>query len=83
MRLEQRSISREQVVSSTKTYEIIGEYPYDKYFPSYLIYCRHKHIILHILFAVDLEGDNVRVVTAYRPDPDEWESDFKTRRKTP
>ena len=29
---------------------------------------------------VDVAGDNVRIVTAYRPDPNEWESDLKTRR---
>jgi hypothetical protein len=34
----------------------------------------------HILFAIDLEGDNVRVVTVYRPSLDEWEADLKTRR---
>jgi hypothetical protein len=32
------------------------------------------------LFAVDVEGNNVRVVTAYRPDPGEWGPDLKTRR---
>jgi hypothetical protein len=35
-----------------------------------------------VLFAIDAEGDNVRVITAYRPDPDEWEPpDFRSRRK--
>ena len=30
--------------------------------------------------AADVESDNVRVVTAYLPDPNEWESDLKARR---
>jgi len=34
----------------------------------------------HVLFASDVQGNNVRVVTAYRPSPDEWEDDMKTRR---
>jgi hypothetical protein len=34
----------------------------------------------HALFAVDVEGDNVRIVTAYHPDPNEWETDMRTRR---
>ena len=34
----------------------------------------------HVQFALDVEGDNVRVVTVYRPDPVEWEADLKTRR---
>jgi hypothetical protein len=81
MRLKQRSISRHEIISSIVDYEIIDEYPEDKYFPSYLIFSRHKHTVFHILFAVDVDGDNVRVVTAYYPDPEEWESDLKTRRK--
>jgi hypothetical protein len=32
------------------------------------------------LVAVDVEGDNVRVATAYRPDAGEWRDDLKTRR---
>jgi len=83
MRLKQRCIARQEIISSTANYEIIDEYPDDKYFPSYLIYSRYKQSVFHILFAVDIEGDNVRVVTAYYPDPEEWESDLKTRRKTP
>lgn len=83
MRLKQRCISRQEIISSTTNYEIIDEYSGDKYFPSYLIYSRYKHAVFHVLFAVDVEGDNVRVVTAYYPDPKEWEADLKTRRKTP
>ena len=36
--------------------------------------------IFHVLFAVDIEEDDVRIVTAYYPDPEEWKKDFKTRR---
>ncbi len=35
-----------------------------------------------VLIAVDLAGDNVRVVTAYLPNPDKWGTDYKTRRKS-
>jgi hypothetical protein len=83
MRLKERCISRQEIISSSANYEIIDEYPDDKYFPSYLIYSRYKDAVFHILFAADVEGDNVRVVTAYYPDLGEWESDLKTRRKIP
>jgi hypothetical protein len=33
-----------------------------------------------VLFAADVDGDNVRVVTAYRPDLNDWFEDLKTRR---
>ena len=62
------------------TYQLVEAYPADKYLPSYLILARSGNDAFHLLFAVDIEGDNVRVVTAYRPSLDEWEADLKTRR---
>jgi hypothetical protein len=55
-------------------------YPDDKYLPRCLILARHGSEAFHVLFATDLEGDNVRVVTSYRPDPGEWQADLKARR---
>jgi hypothetical protein len=52
----------------------------DKYLPSYLILARHGSDVFHVLFAADVEGDNVRAVTSYRPDPGEWQADLKARR---
>jgi hypothetical protein len=34
----------------------------------------------HALFAADVSGDNVRIVTAYRPNTDEWDADLKSRK---
>ena len=62
------------------SYEIIEAYPGDKYLPSYLVLGRSAGEAFHVLFAADLDGDNVRVVTAYRPSEGEWEDDLKTRR---
>jgi len=70
------------ILNSTGSYEIIKSYPDDKYMPSYLVYSKVDDIIIHILFAVDIEHKNVRVVTAYRPDPSHWKKDLKTRRKS-
>ena len=80
MRLQGRSIARQAILEAVDTYEIIEAYPEDKYFPSYLVLATHHEEGFHILFAPDVEGTNVRVVTAYRPSPDEWASDGKTRR---
>jgi len=52
----------------------------DRYFPSYLVLATHHEEGFHILSATNVEGINVRIVTAYRPSPDEWESDGRTRR---
>ncbi len=83
MRLKGRFINREAILKSHENYEIIEEYPKDKYLPSYLVYSDHQGDIFHILFAVDLEEENVRIVTAYRPNPEEWEESFRTRRDVP
>ena len=80
LRLQRRSIARQTILDAVDTYEIIEAYPEDKYLPSYLTLAKHLEEVFHLLFATDVEGENVRIVTAYRPSPDEWESDGKTRR---
>ena len=83
MRLAGRFIPREAILDSVDTYELVEAYPDDKYLPSYLILARHQSDAFHVLFAADVEGDSVRVVTSYRPDPQEWEADLKRRRTKP
>jgi hypothetical protein len=81
MRLKGRFIPREAILSSVDTYEIIEEYPKDKYFPSYLIYAEYEKQIIHIQIAIDLKNDNIAIVTTYKPTLDKWDKDFKTRRR--
>jgi len=81
MRMENRFISRRMVLDSVKSYEIIESYPADKYLPSYLVCATQGSIIFHVLFAVDLSDNNVRVITAYRPDKTKWSDDMKGRAK--
>ena len=81
MRMRSRSISRAEIIGAVKTYEVIESYPDDKYFPSYLVYGKHEQQVFHVFFAVDVEGSNVRIVTAYRPRLEDWQSDLRTRRR--
>ncbi|HEX7184630.1 MAG TPA: DUF4258 domain-containing protein [Thermoanaerobaculia bacterium] len=81
MRLEKRFISRAEILDAADTYEVIEAYPEDKYLPSYLVFGRGVAGSFHVLFAADVAGNNVRVITAYRPDPKDWEPDLRTRRK--
>ena len=81
MRLKKRFISRKIILQSVDSYEIIEEYPEDKYLPSYLIYAELEGEVFHILIAVDEQKDNVRIITSYKPGSDEWREDLKTRRK--
>jgi Domain of unknown function (DUF4258) len=81
MRLQGRFISRQHILDAVDTYEVIESYPEDKYLPSYLVYATVGDEVFHILFAVDVPTEQARVITAYRPDPEAWEADQKTRRR--
>lgn len=83
MRLGGRYISRDEILAGVDSYSIVEAYPDDKYLPSYLLLAKPAGAALHALFAADVAGDNVRVVTAYRPSADEWEPDLRTRRVKP
>ena len=80
MRLAGRFIPRESILGAGETLEMVEAYPDDKYLPSYLVVGRVAADAFHVLVAVDVEGDNIRIVTAYRPDAGEWQDDLKTRR---
>lgn len=80
MRLKGRFISREVILSSVDTYEIIEEYPKDKYLPSYLVCAQYKDQIIHVQIAVNMQNDSVIIITAYKPTLDKWKEDFKTWR---
>jgi hypothetical protein len=62
------------------SYTVVEAYPDDKYLPSYLLLATPAGEGFHVLFAVDVEGDNVRVITSHHPSPEEWEPDLRTRR---
>jgi len=80
MRLAKRYIPRSSILDSVKNFELIESYPDDKYLPSYLVYTKAEGSAFHVLFAADVSGHNVRVVTAYRPNPEEWSADLRKRR---
>ena len=79
MRMESRSIGHWAILGAVESYEIIDANPYDKYLPSYLVWMSCDEEVVHVLFAVDVEEQTVRVVTAYRPKPLEWVDDMKRR----
>lgn len=82
MRLEKRRVTREDIIASTESMEIIEAYPQDRFLPCYLLFAQREEKAIHVVVAVDVSGDNVRIVTAYEPGPHEWEPSFKIRRKS-
>ena len=78
-RLMQRGIFQASVVQAIRSGEIIEQYPNDYPYPSCLLLgTTEAGEALHIVCGIG-EG-KVWLITAYHPDPDEWESDLKTRR---
>ena len=80
MRLLARGIGRNDIMRAASVLQLVESYPDDKYLPSYLLLAQASPGPLHLLCAVDVEGGNIRIVTAYRPDPEEWEDDMTKRR---
>lgn len=78
-RLEQRGILIDDILSCIKTGEIIEQYPDDYPYPSCLILgTTSTDLILHVVVGSDLT--TLWIVTAYYPNSEKWESDFKTRK---
>jgi hypothetical protein len=82
MRLQQRGLTAATLHETMETLEIIEAYPRDKYLPSFLLRGDSGGSVFHAQIATDVEGDNIRVVTIYIPDPDEWDEGFRSRRVT-
>ena len=80
MRLARRFIARQTILEAVDSYELVEAYPDDKYLPSYLVLAQGEGQQFHVLFATDVTGRNVRIVTAYRPDLRDWQPDLRTRR---
>lgn len=78
-RMRERGISIDDFSSCISSGEIIEQYPDSHYHPSCLILgVSVKGEYLHVVIGCD--NFYVYAVTAYFPDPNEWELDMKTRK---
>jgi hypothetical protein len=81
-RMMERGISREAVKEILMNGIIIEDYPEDKPYPSALFLGKIKGEPLHVVTAFDSSTGWCFIITAYRPDLEHFEPDFKTRRQT-
>ena len=81
MRLKERFISRDMILNSVDRFEIIEEYPNDKYLPSCLVYSEYEGVKFHIHLAVDYNDKSIVLITDYKPSLGKWLVDLKTRRQ--
>lgn len=78
LRLLQRNINLKDVEYAILDGEIIEQYINDYPFPSCLV-LGLKPYPLHIVCAI--KDSEIWIITAYEPDADEWENDYKTRKE--
>ncbi len=75
----QRNISDKDVEMCIKYGEMIESYEDDKPYPSFLVLHYIDAKPLHVVYACD-ENQNMIIITAYRPNKEKWQDDFKTRK---
>ena len=61
--------------------EVIEEYPDDAPFPSRLVLGFPGERPIHVVAADEPDSDITHVITAYQPDPEQWDESFRRRRK--
>ena len=80
-KLRRRKIGLESIEQAIIQGEIIEDYPEDPRGPSCLIYGKtSEERPIHIVCG-DFQKDTLLIITAYEPNPTEWEADWKTRKK--
>lgn len=79
-RMFERGISRAFVKHALLMGEQIEDYPDDKPYPSALFLGYIDNKPLHVVAAYDSINEQCFIITAYEPDLEHFESDFKTRR---
>lgn len=79
-RLQERNILRKDVVNAINTGEIIEQYPDSFPYPACLILGLSVQTeYIHVVCAYN--GENIKIITAYYPTLDKFESDLKTRKE--
>ena len=79
-RLIERGITVNDIVKCISTGEIIKQYEDDKPLPSCLILgMAANNSYIHVVVSHDNEW--IYLITAYHPDSNLWETDFKTRKE--
>lgn len=79
-RLVERGISVRDIIQCIDIGEIIKQYEDDKPFPSCLVLgASVGGEYIHVVVSRDSEW--IYLITAYYPDADVWEPDFKTRKE--
>jgi hypothetical protein len=80
-RLAERNISQDMIMEAIMQGEIIEDYPHNTPFPSCLILSWVKGKPYHVVVSFDETLEIGYIITAYEPNLDKFEPDFRTRRR--
>ena len=80
-RMFQRRVSEEEVKQVVVAGETIETYPDDKPFPSRLMLGWIGSRPVHVVVADNVAAQEAVIITVYQPDPEEWETGFKRRKR--
>jgi len=80
-RMMERNISRNSVKQVLLEGELIEDYPDDTPYPSGLFLGWVEGEPIHVVVSLDFTSKWCFIITAYIPDLDHFEPDFKTRKK--
>lgn len=75
-----RNISIEYIKKTVLEGETIKAYDSDTPYPSKLNLLIQNNIPLHVVFAINMIEKQYIIITAYHPDSDIWDTDFKTKK---
>ncbi len=79
-RMFERKVDADDVRHILAAGEVIEDYPTDTPYPSCLVLGWRGTRPLHIVVAYNTTDDETIVITAYEPDPKQWNKGFKRRR---
>ena len=80
IRCQQRNITYEEIKEVIRNGDIIEEYPDDYPYPSCLIIgMTIKGRRIHVV--VGIGEDSLWLITAYEPNPEQWDSEFRIRKE--
>jgi len=79
-KLRRRRISAHNIEEAIANGAIIEDYQDDPRGPSCLILGHSAERPIHAVCG-RVGSDEILIITAYQPDPDEWESDWTTRKR--
>lgn len=80
-RMLEKNISMSEIEYVIEQGEVIEQYLDDEPFPSRLLLASPQNRPLHVVAADEIESNITHVITAYQPDPDQWENGFRRRKK--